>query len=180
MRLNFDDPPARGILSVEFVEAEYDANYVDAARPQTYCIVWVLEKIKWRRRKSQPAAGLRPAWGAAFDFDEVRDEHLADTKERRDEGIKEADSPFLQDMHYCYDVLVHKILRIPRVDAKVGVGDDDDEEDDDDAALRARCRRLHAEFAAKVEHLRDHQDLLLEAVRARSETESRRLSQGGD
>jgi len=31
-----------------------------------------------------------------------------------------------------------------------------------------------------VEHLRDHQDLLLEAVRARSETESRRLSQGGD
>ena len=33
MRLNFDDPPARGILSVEFVEAEYDANYVDAARP---------------------------------------------------------------------------------------------------------------------------------------------------
>ena len=48
MRLNFDDPPARGILSVEFVEAEYDANYVDAARPQTYCIVWVLEKIKWR------------------------------------------------------------------------------------------------------------------------------------
>ena len=58
--------------------------------------------------------------------------------------------------------------------------DDDDEEDDDDAALRARCRRLHAEFAAKVEHLRDHQDLLLEAVRARSETESRRLSQGGD
>ena len=65
MRLNFDDPPARGILSVEFVEAEYDANYVDAARPQTYCIVWVLEKIKWRRRKSQPAAGLRPAWGAA-------------------------------------------------------------------------------------------------------------------
>ena len=74
MRLNFDDPPARGILSVEFVEAEYDANYVDAARPQTYCIVWVLEKIKWRRRKSQPAAGLRPAWGAAFDFDEVRDD----------------------------------------------------------------------------------------------------------
>ena len=77
-------------------------------------------------------------------------------------------------------VVVHKILRIPRVDAKVGVGDDDDDEDDDDAALRARCRRLHAEFAAKVEHLRDHQDLLLEAVRARSETESRRLSQGGD
>ena len=113
-------------------------------------------------------------------FDEVRDEHLEDMKERKDEGIKEADSPFLQDMHYCYDVLVHKILRIPRVDAKVGVGDDDDEEDDDDAALRARCRRLHAEFAAKVEHLRDHQDLLLEAVRARSETESRRLSQGGD
>ena len=74
MRLNFDDPPARGILSVEFVEAEYDANYVDAARPQTYCIVWVLEKIKWRRRKSQPAAGLRPAWGAAFDFDEGRDD----------------------------------------------------------------------------------------------------------
>ena len=113
-------------------------------------------------------------------FDEVRDEHLEDMKERKDEGIKEADSPFLQDMHDCYDVLVHKILRIPRVDAQVGVGDDDDEEDDDDAALRARCRRLHAEFAAKVEHLRDHQDLLLEAVRARSETESRRLSQGGD
>ena len=77
MRLNFDDPPARGILSVEFVEAEYDANYVDAARRQTYCIVWVLEKIKWRRRKSQPAAGLRPAWGAAFDFDEVRDDMVA-------------------------------------------------------------------------------------------------------
>ena len=34
--------------------------------------------------------------------------------------------------------------------------------------------------AAGLEHLRDHQDLLLEAVRARSETESRRLSQGGD
>ena len=58
-------------------------------------------------------------------FNEVRDEHLEDMKERKDEGIKEADSPFLQDMHYCYDVLVHKILRIPRVDAKVGVGDDD-------------------------------------------------------
>ena len=67
-------------------------------------------------------------------------------------------------------------MRPPRLRMRTGTRS----QEPDDAALRARCRRLHAEFAAKVEHLRDHQDLLLEAVRARSETESRRLSQGGD
>lgn len=107
-------------------------------------------------------------------FDDVHDEHLEDMKERREEGIKEAGSPFLQDMHYCYDTLVHGLCRVPRVEAKVGV-EEAEEDDDDDAQLRARCRRLHREFSAKVEHLRDHQDLLLEAVRARAEAESRRL-----
>ena len=77
-------------------------------------------------------------------------------------------------MHYCYDTLVHGLCRVPRVEAKVGV-EEAEEDDDDDAQLRARCRRLHREFSAKVEHLRDHQDMLLAAVRARAETESRRL-----
>jgi serine/threonine protein phosphatase PrpC len=71
------DAPSLGTLSVSVVSAEYEGDYVDGA-PHTYCALWLLEKVKWRRRKSaQRGRGdgevpLRPRWDETFEFDDVR------------------------------------------------------------------------------------------------------------
>eukprot|EP00966_Prymnesium_polylepis_P106024 2455279-Prymnesium_polylepis.1 len=78
--MRFDDPPKWGQLQVRFIEAEYDKEYVDQP-PHTYCVVWLLEKVRWRRRKTKARgrnAGenpMHPVWGGdAFVFEDVRDD----------------------------------------------------------------------------------------------------------
>lgn len=70
--------PSLGGLTVRFVEAEYDADYVTGAM-DTYCVVWLLEKTRWKRRKSRTwgrAQGdpMHPEWGQEFEFYDVRDD----------------------------------------------------------------------------------------------------------
>ena len=74
--------PSLGGLTVRFVEAEYDADYVTGAM-DTYCIVWLLEKTRWKRRKSRTwgrAQGdpMHPEWGQEFEFYDVRDDATGD------------------------------------------------------------------------------------------------------
>ena len=77
--MRLDDPPNWGSLTVRFIEAEFDKEYVDAP-PHTYCVVWLLEKVRWRRRKSKPRGRgpgedpMHPVWGDEFIFDDVRDD----------------------------------------------------------------------------------------------------------
>ena len=98
-------------------------------------------------------------------FDDVRDEVIEAKAERQDEGIAESETPFMLDILYCYDVVVHRILRLPKSEARVeAAAEDDEEEEEDDAALRARCKELHLEFSRRVVALRDHQDALRDAV----------------
>ena len=60
-----------GTLEVQIVRAEYDPLYLDVAKPHTFCALWVLEKVKWRRRKSTPRgrgkgeSPLQPVWEEA-------------------------------------------------------------------------------------------------------------------
>ena len=66
---------------MRFVEAEYDADYVTGAM-DTYCMVWLLEKTRWKRRKSRTwgrAQGdpMHPEWGQEFEFYDVRDDAKA-------------------------------------------------------------------------------------------------------
>ena len=73
--------PSLGGLTVRFVEAEYDADYVTGAM-DTYCMVWLLEKTRWKRRKSRTwgrAQGdpMHPEWGQEFEFYDVRDDAKA-------------------------------------------------------------------------------------------------------
>jgi hypothetical protein len=65
-----------GRLTVGFVSAEFDPDWVDG-HPHSYCVAWLLERVRWRRRKGKPRgrgmgeSPLRPEWGEAFEFDEV-------------------------------------------------------------------------------------------------------------
>ena len=73
--------PSLGGLTVRFVEAEYDADYVTGAM-DTYCMVWLLEKTRWKRRKSRVwgrAQGdpMHPEWEQEFEFYDVRDDAKA-------------------------------------------------------------------------------------------------------
>ena len=67
-----------GTLTVRFVGAEYEAAYLEAEHPHTFCALWLLEKVKWRRRKSQARGRgkgeepLRPVWDEAWVFEDVR------------------------------------------------------------------------------------------------------------
>ena len=68
-----------GTLEVQFVGAAYDAAFLDpGSSPHTYCALWLLEKVKWRRRKSKPRgrgageAPLAPVWNETVVFEDVR------------------------------------------------------------------------------------------------------------
>lgn len=74
--------PSLGALTVRFVEAEYDDDFVTGASMDTYCMVWLLEKTRWKRRKSRTwgrAQGdpMHPEWGQEFEFYDVRDDAKA-------------------------------------------------------------------------------------------------------
>ena len=72
-------PPSWGALTVTIVGAEYDGRYIEGS-PNSYCALWLLEKVKWRRRKSRKCGGgpgeepLNPQWGDEFVFEDVRDD----------------------------------------------------------------------------------------------------------
>ena len=71
--------PSLGNLTVRVVEAVYDAEFV-SGQLDTYCALWLLESVKWRRRKSAKWGSkrgddpMRPQWDQEFEFDEVRDD----------------------------------------------------------------------------------------------------------
>ena len=73
-----DEPAHWGTLEVRFVCAEYDEAYLESSNPHTFCSLYLLEKVKWRRRKSRPRgrgtdeAPLKPMWDEAFTFEDVR------------------------------------------------------------------------------------------------------------
>lgn len=77
--MRLDDPPNWGSLLVRFVEAQYDEQYVEGT-PHTYCCVWLLEKVRWRRRKCRPRGRgpgedpMHPSWGDEYEFADVRDD----------------------------------------------------------------------------------------------------------
>ncbi|KAL3923647.1 MAG: hypothetical protein SGPRY_004154, partial [Prymnesium sp.] len=77
--MRLDNPPNWGSLHVRFVEAEYLEDFVEGP-PHTYCVVWLLEKVRWRRRKSKPRGRgegenpMHPVWGDEFELDDVRDD----------------------------------------------------------------------------------------------------------
>ena len=88
--------PALGQLSVTFVGAEYEEAYLEGPPSGSYCVAWLLEKVRWRRRKCRPRGlgpgeePLRPAWGDEFVFDDVRD----DAKVAVDVwGVRDGDEP---------------------------------------------------------------------------------------
>ena len=64
---------------MRLVEAAYDDEFFPGVM-RTYCTVWLLEKVKWRRRKTARVWGnqgedpLRPQWGDEFDFFDVRED----------------------------------------------------------------------------------------------------------
>ena len=67
-----------GTLEVRVVRAEYDSAFLESPRPHTFCALWVLEKVKWRRRKSalrghgKGESPLQPVWDESFTFEDVR------------------------------------------------------------------------------------------------------------
>jgi len=70
----------RGTVTLRVIEAHFEEAFVDAPVNSTYCAVCVLEKTRWRRRRSQArgrGAGedpMRPVWNEEFELDEVRDD----------------------------------------------------------------------------------------------------------
>lgn len=68
-----------GTVQLRIVEAVYEEAYVDGP-VHTFCDIWVLEKTKWRRRRSKQrgqGAGedvMRPQWDEEFEVDKVRDD----------------------------------------------------------------------------------------------------------
>ena len=66
--------PTWGTLTVKLVSAEFDAPYLNgsAQNANSFCGLWLLEKVKWRRRKSKRARGASPQWDETWVFEDVR------------------------------------------------------------------------------------------------------------
>jgi len=68
-----------GTVQIRFIEAIYEDVYVEGP-VRTYCDAWILEKSKWRRRRSQQRGQgpgedpMHPRWGEGFEIEDVRDD----------------------------------------------------------------------------------------------------------
>ncbi|KAJ1616891.1 hypothetical protein T492DRAFT_1103858, partial [Pavlovales sp. CCMP2436] len=72
--LDYGEAPARGTLTVTVFGAEFEPDYVDGDESScsTYCVLWVLEPTRRRRRRTVLAPRtMHPAWQQVFSLDDT-------------------------------------------------------------------------------------------------------------
>lgn len=92
MRVDWGEAPPRGTFSVTVRRAEYEAEYVGEGKPSTYCVLWVLEPTRRRRRRTAVARHAMSAeWQQTFHLDDTSADATAvvDVWRERDGGSDE-------------------------------------------------------------------------------------------
>ena len=78
MPFDLDAAPPRGTLTVTVRRADFEADFVGAADPSTYCILWILEPTRRRRRRTVVARRtMSPEWHETFALDDTSAEATA-------------------------------------------------------------------------------------------------------